>query len=93
MVNRTVFQGCSRRARQRRRRASLLSREWNMGSVHACQILSQRHRGYLSLSVGMPWQERIALANAAKARNREARAQEKAKTDALRPYLESTRDL
>ena len=53
----------------------------------------QRHRGYLSLSVGMPWQERLALAMAARKRNREARLLEKAKADALRPYFDSTREL
>jgi hypothetical protein len=41
----------------------------------------------------MPWQQRLELANAARKRNREARAVEKAKADALRPYMESTRDL
>jgi hypothetical protein len=93
MVIRTVQVGTSRNALRRRRRSSLLSREWSAGSIHARQILSQRHRGFLSLSVGMPWQQRLELANAARKRNREARAVEKAKADALRPYMESTRDL
>jgi hypothetical protein len=41
----------------------------------------------------MPWPERLALANAARARNKLARDQAKAKVEASRPYLESTRDL
>jgi hypothetical protein len=44
----------------------------------------------------MPWPERLALANAARARNKAAREEAKAKTDAQsqdRKLLEQTRDL
>lgn len=51
-----------------------------------------RGKAYLSLSVGMPWQQRLELANAARKRNQEARALAKKKTESLRPYMESTRD-
>jgi len=93
MVTRTVDAGCSKAGLYRQRRSSLLSARLSAGDSSAAFRLSRRFRGFLSLSVGMPWQQRIELANAARKRNREARAQEKAKADALRPYMESTRDL
>ena len=55
--------------------------------------LSQRWRAFRSLKVGMPWQERLERANAARKRNQERRKVEQAKAAALRPFLESTRDL
>ena len=93
VVKRNVFPTSNEMSLWRMRRASLLSAEYKAGSRRARGRLSQRHRGYLSLSVGMPWQQRLELANAARKRNQEARKLEQAKASALRPYLESTRDL
>ncbi len=93
MVVRTVPMGASLGALKRLRRISLLSRAFTLGDRKAQQSLSARGAAYLSLSVGMPWPERLALANAARARNRAARLEAKQKADASRPYLESTRDL
>jgi hypothetical protein len=77
----------------RQRRSSRLSAEWHAGSSEARFSLVQRSHAYMSLAVGMPWQQRLELAMAARKRNQEARKVEKAKADALRPYMESTRDL
>ena len=93
MVKRTVPVGASKGAMKRLRRCSLLSRAFRAGDASAAFSLTRRHRAYLSLSVGMPWQERLALANAARARNKAARLEAKTKADSLRPYMESTRDL
>ena len=75
------------------RKAALLSRAFRDGDSDSRFSLVQRWRAYLSLSVGMPWPERLAMANAARARNRAARELAKKKVNASRPYLESTRDL
>ena len=83
--------GTSSRAFRRLRASSLLSRLFVLGNADAAFRLSRRARAYASLAVGMPWQQRLELANAARKRNQEARKAEKAKADALRPYMESTR--
>jgi hypothetical protein len=83
--------GSSKWARIRLRKASRLSRLFRLGNLDAAFRLSRRARAYASLAVGMPWQQRLELANAARKRNQEVRKAEKAKADALRPYMESTR--
>ena len=96
MVKRTVVQGSSQRALRRLRRSALLARALLARDSSARLPLFQRWRAYLSLSVGMPWPERLALANAARARNVAARKLEKERTAAQagdRKLLEQTRDL
>lgn len=92
MVVRTVFPSSSARSLIRKRKSSRASLAFKLGNSAARFLLHQRHRAYLSLSVGMPWQQRLELANAARKRNAEARAVAKQKADSLRPYMESTRD-
>ena len=83
----------SLRSLGRSRRSSLLSAKFRQGDPDAAYRLFTRALAFKSLAVGMPWQQRLELANAARRRNQEARKLEKAKADALRPYMESTRDL
>jgi hypothetical protein len=93
---RTVFPTTSLKSARRVRRATLLSRAFRLGDGAARFSLQQRHCGFLSLSSGMPWPERLALANAARARNVAARKLEKERTAAQagdRKLLEQTRDL
>jgi len=85
--------GSSKKALQRARRASLNSRAFRAGSFEAWKSLASRYHAYLSLAVGMPWQERLALANEARKRHRAARKMREAKEAAMRPYMESTREL
>ena len=93
MVPRTIPAGSTLSARKRLRRVSLLSRAFREGDRAAGHSLVARFNAYLSLSVGMPWPERLALANAARTRNKAARELAKTKADAQRPYMESTREL
>ena len=56
--------------------------------------MRQRWKAYKSLSVGMPWPERLALANAARARNIAARKAEKERAaveERLQRELDQTR--
>jgi hypothetical protein len=93
----TVKPGSSRVSDRRWRKARLLGAAWRAGDSDARFSLIQRWRAFLSLKVGMPWQERLALANEARERNAQTKHRERAKTALkkreLRPYLESTRDL
>lgn len=93
MVERTVPVGASRTSLRRLNVAGQNSRAFRLGDYDARFSLIQRHRAYLSLSTGMPWPERLQLAMAASARNREARRIQAEKDAAQRPYLESSRDL
>jgi hypothetical protein len=90
MVRRTVPMGTSLRACRRMRRASRESRNFRSFGLR----LMKRGYAYLSLSVGMPWQERLKLANAARARNLETRRQDKERAAAqelLQRELDQTR--
>ena len=60
-------------SRWRQRRASSLSRAFREGDQKAAIKLRQRRLGYRSLETGMPWQERLVLALAARRRNSEQR--------------------
>ena len=94
MVRRTVPMGTSSRARQRFRRSSLLSRAFRLGNRDAAWSLITRHRAYLSLSVGMPWQERLALAAIGRDKYNAARKLEKERAAAqerLQRELDQTR--
>lgn len=62
MVERTVPVGSSLKALRRLRRSGLLSRAFRAGDSDAQRSMVARRDAYLSLSVGMPWQERLALA-------------------------------
>jgi len=93
MVVRTVFPSTNPQSLYRQRKAGLNARAFRGGDSAARLALINRLRGYLSLSVGMPWPERLKLANAARARNKLAREAQAKKAAASRPYLESTRDL
>jgi len=55
--------------------------------------LQCRHRAFKSLSVGMPWPERLARANEARKRNREERRRRERMDQLCQPWRESTRDL
>lgn len=96
MIIRTVFPTTSPKSERRVGLASQLSHEFRGGSVDAQFRLAQRYRAYLSLSVGMPWQERLALANEARARNLVRRRREKARAALekreLEPFMNSSRD-
>lgn len=70
-------------AQKRVRKASQESRKLAAGESHN---LFERRIAYLSLSVGMPWQERLKLANAARARNVAARKAAAAKQAELDKY-------
>ncbi len=85
--------GSSVSARKRLRRASLLSRAFSAGDKRAAKRLFFRGLAYRSLEVGMPWQERLALANAAGNRNREECMKREQMERLCRPWHESTRDL
>lgn len=87
--------GSSRSARKRRRRASRLSRRWHLGDRDAGFRLFQRWRALRGIAVAGPdaIAERLRKANTARAAKREAAKIEAAKREAMRPYMESTRDL
>lgn len=97
MVEQTVFPTTNPASLWRKRKATLLSLLWKQGDVYAGWRLRQRRCGYLSLSAGMPMQERLALANAARARNRAARLEAETKATLekreLTPFMQSSRDL
>ena len=91
---RVIFPTTNPKSLERMRRASLLSRAFRLGDRDAQMRLHQRHCCYLSLSTGMPWPERLALANAARARNIAARKLEKERTaveERLQRELDQTR--
>ena len=92
MVQRLVFPSTNKKSLERARRSTLNAAAFRSGSGEAKFRLSRRYLAYLSLSVGMPWQQRLELANAARKRNQEKRKQDKEKAAALRPYMESTRE-
>jgi hypothetical protein len=87
--------GSSRSARKRRRRASYLSRSWHLGNRDAGFRLFQRWRALRGIAVASPdaIAERLRKANAARAAKREAARIEASKREAMRPYMESTREL
>lgn len=94
MVARTVFPTASLASQRRSRKASLLSLLLKAGDKDAAYRFAQRRRGFLSLSVGTPLLDRIAMANAARARNQEARRLEKeraAAAELLQRELDQTR--
>jgi hypothetical protein len=86
----------SRMSLRRWRKARSNGAAWRAGDSDARFSLIQRWRAFQSLKVGMPWQERLALANKARARNLARRRREKAKAALekreLNPFLLSSRD-
>ena len=94
MVVRTVPIGTSRRARERVRRSALLSLAFRQGNVKAAWRLITRGRAYRSLSVGMPWRERLALAAIGRDKYNARRRLEKERAavqERLQRELEQTR--
>ena len=89
MVKRTVFPTLSKKSQRRVKKASVLSQMFRQGDRDAWFRLSRRHRGFLSLSVGMPWDERLRRAREAL---RLKRLKQKSQ-ESLAPYLESSRDV
>ncbi len=94
MVVRRVPVGSSLSAMKRLRRSSRESRAWLLRDSGAATSLRTRFRAYLSLSVGMPWQERLRLAGIARdaywARKRAEKAQAAAQ-ERLQRELDQTR--
>jgi hypothetical protein len=88
--------GSSHTSGWRRRKAGRLSVDFKKGDRDAAWRLKQRYRAILGLQSGMPWQERLALANEARARNLERRRREEAEAALekreLNPFLLSSRD-
>jgi hypothetical protein len=81
---------------KRLRRSARDSRALLLGDGSVSQSLRQRWKAYRSLSVGMPWPERLALAAIGRDKYNARRKLEKAQAAAqaqLERELEQSRDL
>src|SRR6516164_6282172 len=69
------------------------SRLFRSGDPTAAKSLFLRSAAFHSLSVGMPWQERLARANAARKRKQANRKAKSAMDRVCAPWQHSSRDL
>ena len=83
----------SRMSLRRWRKARSNGAAWRAGDSGARFSLIQRWRAFRSLKVGMPWQERLALANEARKRNCDERKMRERMDQLCRSWQESTGDL
>ena len=82
----------SRTSRYRQRKASQLSHMFALGDPDAALRLRQRRLALQGIDK-YDWIERLALANAARRRYRDQRAQRERMAALCRPWRESTRNL
>jgi hypothetical protein len=82
----------SRTSRYRQRKAGQLSIAFSLGDGDAALRLRQRRLGLQGIDKH-GWVQRLALANAARARYRREHEIRETTAQALRPFSESTREL